>query len=307
MWLFPADFPVLAGGATLVAMSLFPSMRRQKQAGPDIRNQNGPGEAEVADPQAIDREWKRLQADYESRHKCALVCIVHDDDEWLDNEEATDILEKVRTSKGKPIHVVLHTLGGFQMASERIADALVASRRATAFVPYYAMSGGTEIALAANEIVMDKHANLGPTDVQLYNVPAGDFEQLEKEKGIGELDDATALLAIRARRLKRDVKAACHRINPNHKRRTGFLGLFGERSCELSEKLNTGHMDHSHRITVKEAMSLGIRVRAGCPKDVFALVDTRRAQLKRMRILMPILVVSGDANPGLHQLKKPGK
>ena len=37
----------------------------------------------------------------------------------------------------------------------------------TAVVPHYAMSGGTLIALAADEIVIDTHAVLGPVDPQL--------------------------------------------------------------------------------------------------------------------------------------------
>ena len=42
----------------------------------------------------------------------------------------------------------------------------------TAFVPHYAMSGGTLIALAADEIVMYEDAVLGPVDPQLGQYPA---------------------------------------------------------------------------------------------------------------------------------------
>ncbi len=309
MLLFPATLPMLAGGAaTLIAGATFILMRRQKQAGTDIRKSNGRDETDAFDPKAMEREWKRLQEEYESRHRCALICIVHDDDQWLTNEEATDVLEKIMGAKNKPIHVVLHTLGGFQMASERIAEALVGRRGTKAFVPYYAMSGGTEIALAAEEIVLGNHANLGPTDVQLLGVPAQDFEQLEDAKGIKELDDVSALLAIRAKRLKRDAKSACRRINRKHKRRTGFMGMFGERSCALAEKLNTGKMDHSHRITLGEARELGINARPHCPGDVFKLVNTRRAQLKRLLgAAMPVLVISGDAKAGASKLTAPGQ
>jgi len=43
----------------------------------------------------------------------------------------------------------------------------------TVFVPHYAMSGGTLIALTADEIVMDPNAVLGPVDPQIGNMPAG--------------------------------------------------------------------------------------------------------------------------------------
>src|SRR5712664_3058510 len=44
--------------------------------------------------------------------------------------------------------------------------------KVTVFVPHYAMSGGTLIALAADEIVLCEHAVLGPVDPQLGQYPA---------------------------------------------------------------------------------------------------------------------------------------
>ena len=40
------------------------------------------------------------------------------------------------------------------------------------FVPHYAMSGGTLIAMAAQEIIMDRNAVLGPVDPQIGGVAA---------------------------------------------------------------------------------------------------------------------------------------
>jgi len=54
--------------------------------------------------------------------------------------------------------------GGLVLAAEQIAPALRRhSGTVTVFVPRYAMSGGTLIALAADEIVMDPNAVLGPS------------------------------------------------------------------------------------------------------------------------------------------------
>jgi ClpP class serine protease len=44
--------------------------------------------------------------------------------------------------------------------------------KVTAVVPHYAMSGGTLIAMAADEINLDQHAALGPVDPQLGQHPA---------------------------------------------------------------------------------------------------------------------------------------
>ena len=45
--------------------------------------------------------------------------------------------------------------------------------KVTVFVPHYAMSGGTLIALAADEIVMCAHSVLGPIDPQIGQSPGG--------------------------------------------------------------------------------------------------------------------------------------
>ena len=54
-----------------------------------------------------------------------------------------------------PIDIILHTPGGLVLAAEQIAHAILKHPgEVTVFVPHYAMSGGTFIALAADEIVI---------------------------------------------------------------------------------------------------------------------------------------------------------
>jgi ClpP class serine protease len=80
---------------------------------------------------------------------------------------------------------VLHTPGGLVLAALQIAKAIREHKaKVTAFVPHYAMSGGTLIALAADEIVMCKHSVLGPIDPQLGQSPA-----------VSLIDDQTLVLA----------------------------------------------------------------------------------------------------------------
>jgi ClpP class serine protease len=88
---------------------------------------------------------------------------------YIDIEDSEKVLRAIRlTPPEMPVDLVLHTPGGLVLAAEQIASAL---RRhpgtVTVFVPHYAMSGGTLIALAADEIVMDPNAVLGPVDPQL--------------------------------------------------------------------------------------------------------------------------------------------
>ena len=56
----------------------------------------------------------------------------------------------------------------------------------TAFVPHYAMSGGTLIALAANETVMCQQSILGPIDPQVGSFPAAYLIKIINQKPIAE-------------------------------------------------------------------------------------------------------------------------
>ena len=93
---------------------------------------------------------------------------------YIDIDDAESVLRAIRsTPKGQPIEILLHTPGGLVLAARQIAAALADhDGQVTAVVPHYAMSGGTMIALAADEVVLDSHAALGPVDPQLGQQPA---------------------------------------------------------------------------------------------------------------------------------------
>jgi ClpP class serine protease len=57
------------------------------------------------------------------------------------------------------------------------------------------MSGGTLIALAADEIVMCRHSVLGPLDPQVDGLPASSHLRVVEQKPIAEIDDETLVLA----------------------------------------------------------------------------------------------------------------
>src|SRR5450759_3258514 len=90
---------------------------------------------------------------------------------FIDIEDSEQILRAIRmTPADMPIDLVLHTPGGLVLASDQIAYALKRHPGSvTVIVPHYAMSGGTLVALAADEILMDPDAVLGPVDPQLGN------------------------------------------------------------------------------------------------------------------------------------------
>ena len=74
---------------------------------------------------------------------------------YIDIDDSQSVLRAIRrTPPGRAIVMILHTPGGLVLAASQIAQALRDhDGKVTAVVPHYAMSGGTLIALGADEIV----------------------------------------------------------------------------------------------------------------------------------------------------------
>lgn len=92
---------------------------------------------------------------------------------YIDVNDSEEVLRAIQmTDDEVPLDIVLHTPGGLVLAATQIARAIQGHKgKVTVFVPHYAMSGGTLIALAADEIVMCEHSVLGPVDPQLGHYP----------------------------------------------------------------------------------------------------------------------------------------
>src|SRR5208337_5204443 len=71
--------------------------------------------------------------------------------------------------------------------------------KVTVMVPFYAMSGGSLMSLAAGEIRMEKYSVLGPVDPQIPTPggmhPAGALATLMKTKPIQTISDKMVILA----------------------------------------------------------------------------------------------------------------
>ncbi len=116
------------------------------------------------------------------------------------------------TGDDVPIDLVLHTPGGLVLAAEQIASALVDHKaEVRVYVPHYAMSGGTLIALAADRIVMAPSAVLGPVDPQVGDLPAASILAAVDKKDVNETDDRTLILADVARKAQAQVRQSVSR------------------------------------------------------------------------------------------------
>ena len=80
----------------------------------------------------------------------------------------------------------------------------------TAVVPHYAMSGGTMIALAADEILVDAHAALGPIDPQVTQYPAASLIAVAERPG--PHTDETLILADISRKAIHQVQVFAEQL-----------------------------------------------------------------------------------------------
>jgi len=186
---------------------------------------------------------------------------------YIDINDSEEILRAIKlTDPQVPIDLILHTPGGLVLAAEQIAVALCRHpAKVTVFVPHYAMSGGTLIALAADEIVMDENAVLGPVDPQIGNHPAASILTVLEQKSLNEISDETLILADVARKAIRQVRETVTKI-------------LGERLApttaeNLAEILSSGRWTHDYPISVEEARQLGLPVSTNVPTEVYQLMN----------------------------------
>jgi ClpP class serine protease len=185
---------------------------------------------------------------------------------YIDVHDAEEVIHAVHlTDPGLPLDIVLHTPGGLMLASMQIARAIRARKgKVTIFVPHYAMSGGTLLALAADEIVMDAHAVLGPVDPQVGQFPAASVVKAVARKDVNHVDDETLILSDVAAKALQQMRA-------------DVLDLIGdrmtpERAQEVADKLTQGTWTHDRPLGFQDAQQLGLRVSAPMPKEMYDLM-----------------------------------
>jgi ClpP class serine protease len=150
----------------------------------------------------------------------------------------------------------------------------------TVIIPHYAMSGGTLIALAADHIIMDAHAALGPVDPQLGDqqgvYPATSLLKIVEKKKIDEIDDKTLIYAEEAKKAMDQMKVLLRKI---------LAGKCGEDRMDiLTEEFVSGKYTHDRPFMAEEAFALlGECVRTDVPEEVFELMKLYRMEVGRSR------------------------
>ncbi len=188
---------------------------------------------------------------------------------YISIEDSENLLRAIRqTPADVPIDLVLHTPGGLVLAAEQIAFALKKhSAQVTVFLPHYAMSGGTLIALAADTIMMDINAVLGPVDPQI-RTGASQYPAVSIIKALEEpnphRDDETLILGDIARKAIAQVREVVVHL---------VADRMGKKEAErLAAALSEGKWTHDFPISFKLASSLGLPVKEGLPDEIFELM-----------------------------------
>ncbi|NJM63305.1 MAG: hypothetical protein HC849_29030 [Oscillatoriales cyanobacterium RU_3_3] len=229
-------------------------------------------------------EFRRVQAlkEFERERNSRVILLIHRQESisflgiplsrYISIEDSEQILRAIRlTPPDVPIDLILHTPGGLVLATEQIARALIRHRaKVTVFVPHYAMSGGTMLALASDEIIMDENAVLGPVDPQLGNFPAASILKVVADKPVSEIDDQTLIMADLSRKairqVQRFVRTLLEDTVPQQK-------IKPENIDRIIDTLTTGQITHDCPIAVEEATELGLPITVGLPKSIYYLMD----------------------------------
>ena len=193
---------------------------------------------------------------------------------YIDIEDSEELIRAIKmTPDDMPIDLIIHTPGGLVLAAEQIANALRKHKgKVTVFVPHYAMSGGTLIALAADEIVMDENAVLGPIDPQLGQYPAASILSVVEKKDVNKIDDQTLILADVAEKAMKQMKEYASDL---------LKEKYGDKAEELADKLVSGYWTHDYPITVEKARELGLKVSIKMPNEVYLLMNLYKQSGKR--------------------------
>jgi ClpP class serine protease len=201
---------------------------------------------------------------------------------YIDIDDSEEVLRAIRlTPDDTGIDLIIHTPGGIALAATQIAYALNAHpAKKTVIIPHYAMSGGTLIALAADEIMMDPHAVLGPVDPQLgdnQNIyAASSILKVVTEKKPEDLDDKTLYFAEESRKAIEQIKNIV---------RTLVKDLDTPKNTEeIIDELVSGKYTHDYPITADDVCSLlGECVKKGLPKEVYNLMSFYRMETRPRR------------------------
>lgn len=218
---------------------------------------------------------RNLEKDRQSR----LITLIHRQEalsflgfpffRFIDIEDSERILRAIRFTPGDtPIDLIMHTPGGLVLASEQIARALQKHKaKVTIIVPHHALSGGTLIALAADEVLIDDNAVLGPLDPQLGQLyPATSVLEVPRHKPLEKMKDETLIYLDVAAKAIKQVEDLITEILSRKK-------IAPQNARKIAKTLSSGEWTHDYPLTIDKLKEIGIDVTPKIPKKFYQLME----------------------------------
>ncbi len=227
-----------------------------------------------------------LIAKIEKLRKSRVIVIIHRQESmgffgfplvrFLTMEDSEAVLRALEeTPSNKDIDLVLHTPGGLVLAATQIARAIRRRKGKTrVIVPHYAMSGGTLIALAADEIIMSPNAVLGPLDPQLAQMPAPSLIKIKHTKKPDEIEDKTWVMIDMAEKAISQMQETIREL-------LTAQGKTLEEAEKLALLFTEGHWTHDYAITPEKAQELGLNVSTKIPEEFMQLMALYRQPVQK--------------------------
>lgn len=242
----------------------------------DVDEDHEAEEAEQSEKETILARRSQLIRELEEERGTRVITLIHRKEPWSTDddepeivlEDSETVLQEVReTPRDKPIDFILHTEGGLAFAADMMAMALKHHpAKVTVMVPFYAMSSGTYMALAADEIMMEKYSILAPVEPQIDEMPANWIIAILKRKPVETIADRTILLAERARMEAENASEFVKWLLADK--------MPEEQAGQVANFLVGGFMASTTPITLDVARAIGLNVTEGVPEKVHQLFET---------------------------------
>jgi ClpP class serine protease len=140
------------------------------------------------------------------------------------------------------------------------------------------MSGGTLIALAADQIVMDANAVLGPVDPQIGDMSAASIVKLLESKKPSQVRDESMLVLA-------DIAAKSRIQVASFVDELPLKRLPKDQAAKLATILTEGRWTHDFPITVPLARELGLPISTDMPRIVYQLDLYQQRETRRPSVL----------------------
>lgn len=252
------------------------SIKETKEKEPDDDDEESEEEdKDVLKEQILTRRGQLIH-ELEQERGSRVIHLIHRKEPWSTDEDEPEIgfedsetiLQEVReTPSDTPIDFILHTEGGLVFAANLIAMALKHHKgKVTVMIPFYAMSEGTYIALAAQEIMMERYSILAPLEPVLDDMPANSIMGILKRKPIEQISDRTILLAESARMDLENAREFVRWLLSDK--------MTQDQVDQVANFLVGGYMASSTPITLDVARAIGLNVVEGVPEKVHQLFET---------------------------------